>query len=257
MSDFQVMPPPTADQVTALREDIEKNGVIVPIVVDQHGRVIDGHNRMNIARRLGVECPTEVRHVADDDQARDLAVTLNCARRHLTREQVRAVITAEAARRPDDSDRAIARRVGCSPSTVSAVRRPQVSNLDTDTMTEAEAHELSRLENGIDDNLTKAREHLAAVVMAALSNRITAADILLALTRGQREHERTADPVVADVFRAAVFDPVIDALLDPAIEDSWRTQWDHETFEPWTETERLDVLEAITRIGAGRSAVAG
>jgi hypothetical protein len=70
----------------------------------------------------------------DDDDAIDLAVTLNCARRHLTREQVRDVITNEIARRPGDSDRAIARRVGCSPSTVGAVRHP-VSNLDSRPVT--------------------------------------------------------------------------------------------------------------------------
>lgn len=131
MNDFQPMPELTADQRGALEADIRAHGVLVPIVVDQHGRILDGHNRHEIAGQLGIECPREVREVADDDEAHDLAVTLNCARRHLTREQQREVIAAEATRRPEDSDRAIARRVGCSPSTVAAVRRPKVSKLDT------------------------------------------------------------------------------------------------------------------------------
>lgn len=109
---LQPMPDLTSDQHDALRADIKRNGVLVPIVVDQHGRVLDGHNRSAIGAELGIDVPREVRRVADDDEALDLAVALNCARRHLTREQVREVIAGELRRRPDDSDRAIARRVG-------------------------------------------------------------------------------------------------------------------------------------------------
>lgn len=129
---FQVMPPLTLDQVTALREDIERRGVLVPVVIDQHGRVLDGHNRLQICRRLGIDPPLDVRHVADDDEARELALTLNLARRHISREQRRDLIRVECEHRPDASDREIARLLGCSPSTVAAVRRP-VSNLDTPT----------------------------------------------------------------------------------------------------------------------------
>lgn len=120
---LQPMPDLTPEQYDALRVDIAAHGILVPVVVDQHGRVLDGHNRRRIADELGVECPTVVQQVADDSEALDLAVALNCARRHLTREQVREVIAAEIARRPDDSDRAIARRVGCDHKTVAAVRR--------------------------------------------------------------------------------------------------------------------------------------
>jgi len=116
------MPELTSDQYAALKNDIGTNGVMVPITVDQHGRVLDGHNRQAIADELGVPCPRTVQEVADDDQAHDLAVTLNCARRHLSQEQKRGLIRAELIRRPSDSDRTIARRVGCSPSTVGADR---------------------------------------------------------------------------------------------------------------------------------------
>lgn len=119
---FQVMPDLAPEQYDALKADIETNGIVVPVVVDQHGRTIDGHNRRAIADELGIECPVEVRHVADDDAAYDLALTLNLARRHLSQEQKRELIRAEMIRRPDDSDRSIARRVGCSPSTVGTAR---------------------------------------------------------------------------------------------------------------------------------------
>lgn len=120
---FQPMPALTDDQYAALRADIEARGIVVRVVVDQHGRLLDGHHRRRIAAELGIDCPVEVRKVADDQEAADLAVALNCARRHLTREQIREVIRAELARRPQDSDRAIARRVGCDHKTVGAVRR--------------------------------------------------------------------------------------------------------------------------------------
>ncbi len=132
---FQPMPDLSSDQLAALKVDIIKNGIIMPVVVDQHGRVIDGHNRRRIADELGIPCPTETHHVADDEEAHELALTLNCARRHLTREQIRVLIGTEIARRPGDSDRAIARRIGCDHKTVGSVRGgeiPHLSKLDSD-----------------------------------------------------------------------------------------------------------------------------
>lgn len=135
---FQVMPSLSVEQLAALEADVAERGVVVPVVVDQHGRIIDGHHRSEIAARLGLPCPTEVRHVTDDEDARQTALALNLARRHVTREQRRDLITQECAR-PQASDREIARRLGCSPSTVAAVRRPgQVSNLDTTELSEDE-----------------------------------------------------------------------------------------------------------------------
>ena len=119
---FQPMPDLTPDQYEALRSDIGANGVLVPVAVDQHGRIIDGHNRWAIAADLGIDCPTVVLEVPDDDAAMSLAVTLNGARRHLTQDQKRVLIGNELARCPGDSDRAIARRIGCSPTTVGTIR---------------------------------------------------------------------------------------------------------------------------------------
>lgn len=127
------MPPLSEDQLTALREDIAQNGVLVPVTVDQHRRVLDGHNRSTIARELGIDYPTVVVEVADDEAAMDLAVTLNGARRHLNQEQKRALIEHELIRRPDDSDRAISRRVGCSPTTVGTVRSERRARAEEST----------------------------------------------------------------------------------------------------------------------------
>lgn len=119
---IQPMPELSPDQLDALRADVAANGVLVPVVKDQHGRILDGNHRAAIAAELGVDYPTVMVTVTDDGDAWDKAVALNCSRRHLNREQVREIIGNEISRRPDDSDRAIARRVGCSPTTVGSVR---------------------------------------------------------------------------------------------------------------------------------------
>lgn len=116
------MPELEPEQWDALVADIVANGVLVPVIKDQHGRILDGNNRAKIAEQLGIDYPVKIVEVTDDADAWDKAVSLNCARRHLNREQKRDLIRAEILRRPDQTDRAISRRVGCSPSTVGAVR---------------------------------------------------------------------------------------------------------------------------------------
>jgi hypothetical protein len=65
----------------ALRASIERFGVLVPVTFDQRGRMIDGHHRWRLASELGLDCPWSVRHVAEDDEAAELARTLNMDRR--------------------------------------------------------------------------------------------------------------------------------------------------------------------------------
>ncbi len=105
---------PDLDDATeaALRASIARFGVLVPVIRDQDGRTIDGHHRSRIAAEIGVECPIEVRLVADEDEARELARTLNADRRHLTTDQRREVVAA--LRSEGHSLRAIAGAVGVS-----------------------------------------------------------------------------------------------------------------------------------------------
>jgi len=136
MAEFQVMPPLTTDEYAALVEDIRANGVRVPIDVDQHGRILDGHHRDRACRDLGITPPTRIVQVADDAAARDHAYVTNTTRRHLDRAQRRQVITGSLLADPGLSDRQHARRCGASPSTVATIRAElvasgQVSNLDT------------------------------------------------------------------------------------------------------------------------------
>lgn len=91
---FDALPPPIED---ALRASIERFGVLVPVVKDQHGRTVDGHHRSRIADNLGVTYRVDLVQVADDAEARELARTLNADRRQLTEEQRRQVVAVLAA----------------------------------------------------------------------------------------------------------------------------------------------------------------
>ena len=130
---YQVMPTLTDDEYTALRDDIAANGIIVPVVYDQHANVLDGHHRLKIAAELDItEFPAEIRKVDDDQAAREIAFTLNLARRHLSRAQRRELIAAEIEADPDRSDRAIGRMLGVDHKTVGSVRRESTGEIPHD-----------------------------------------------------------------------------------------------------------------------------
>ncbi len=215
---FQPMPDLAPEERQALADDIAARGIVVPVVVDQHSRVIDGHNRQAIATELGIECPTEVRQVADDDEAAELALTLNLARRHLTRAQVREIIVTELHRKPGDSNRAIARRVGCDHKTVATVRAGEFPQ-QAEPITEAEARE----------NTEQIREHLNAihketgsVIAMMLAVGIPAAEVVSAIESGQsathercqREQPSVADGMIQFVDRV-LFHPLIEFTTGP------------------------------------------
>lgn len=81
---YQLLPELAADDYARLRADIAERGVLVPVEVDEHGAILDGHHRQRIADELGVECPTVTRIGMAEHEKRLHAVALNLARRHLT-----------------------------------------------------------------------------------------------------------------------------------------------------------------------------
>lgn len=113
---FQLFPALDSATEAALRASIERFGVLVPVARDQHGNTLDGHQRSRIADELGVKYRVDVHHVADEDEAREIARTLNADRRMLTVEQRREVVAA--LRSEGHSLRAIAGAVGVSKSQV-------------------------------------------------------------------------------------------------------------------------------------------
>lgn len=120
---FQVMPPLSDDEYADLRRDIARNGITVPVVYDQRGRLIDGHHRLQIAAELGIEnVPQVVREVVNAQHARSIAYALNLHRRHLSREAKRELLATSIKSDPELSNREHARRVGTSDHTAAVVR---------------------------------------------------------------------------------------------------------------------------------------
>lgn len=133
---YQVMPPLSAEEYQELYEDIKANGVMVPIVVDENEVIIDGHHRAKIAAELGIPCPEELVHGKTEQEKRNIAFTLNLKRRHLNREQRRALIAESLKADPQLSNREHERRTGGSRNLVGRVREElvesgQLSHCDT------------------------------------------------------------------------------------------------------------------------------
>lgn len=72
-----------AAQFQGLVDDIAKRGVLLPILVDEDDKTIDGHQRRKAAAEAGVECPKVVVEGLTEDEKQTLALTLNLFRRHL------------------------------------------------------------------------------------------------------------------------------------------------------------------------------
>ncbi len=69
----------------ALKADIAKRGVLVPIEFDQDGDVVDGRNRLKICGELGRDdYPTIFRRYSSDKEKQLVSIILNTYRRHLT-----------------------------------------------------------------------------------------------------------------------------------------------------------------------------
>lgn len=115
-SPYQVMPPLSAEEYEALKADIKQNGVLVPVDIDEQGRVLDGHHRIRIARELGIKTiPFIVRLYESEQDKLAHAIRVNVKRRHLSKEWRRS--QAEALRRDVWSYEAIASALGISVST--------------------------------------------------------------------------------------------------------------------------------------------
>jgi ParB-like chromosome segregation protein Spo0J len=92
----ELFPMMTAPELEALAADVAENGQQVPILVDQHGRVIDGRNRLAACERAGVEPLLERRDFVDDAAVLAFIMSANLHRRQLSGTQ-RALIAARIA----------------------------------------------------------------------------------------------------------------------------------------------------------------
>lgn len=116
MNGYQAYKDLDAATEAALRASIARFGVLVPVAKDQHGNILDGHQRARIADEVGVKYPVNIIEVADDAEALEIARTLNEDRRAMPK--VERLPVVKALREDGHSIRAIAGAVGVSPATI-------------------------------------------------------------------------------------------------------------------------------------------
>ena len=88
MHEYQLLPPLSEEEYNALKEDIAKRGVLVPVEYDEDGNILDGHHRVKICEELGIKnWPSVVRIGMSEEEKTEHVLALNLDRRHLTQEQ--------------------------------------------------------------------------------------------------------------------------------------------------------------------------
>jgi ParB-like chromosome segregation protein Spo0J len=81
---YQLFAPLPPEQYEALKADIARRGVLVPLELDEDGNLLDGHHRARACAELGIDdYPTVVRRGLDEDAKREHVLKLNLLRRHL------------------------------------------------------------------------------------------------------------------------------------------------------------------------------
>ena len=120
----------------ALRESIETFGVMVPVVVDEHGSVIDGYHRVKVCLELGIDWPRTVLSGLSEAEKWDRARDLNDARRHLTARQRAEVLATLNERMGGLSLRVRAGKLGMSKESIrrmDARAAPAVADATTES----------------------------------------------------------------------------------------------------------------------------
>lgn len=120
---YQLLPSLSANEWDALRDNIAEYGIENPILIDEHGEIIDGHHRWRISQELNIECPYVVIEGLTVDEKRDRALTLNMLRRNLSLTQKRKIAGDVLLADPSRSNNSIAKLVGMSDVTIGAIRR--------------------------------------------------------------------------------------------------------------------------------------
>lgn len=278
MSEYQLLPTLTGEEFAALRDDIAQHGIRVPIDVDEDGVILDGHHRSMVAAELGIEVPRRTVIGLTEQGKRNHARAVNAIRRHLSvdarRDQVRQMraegqTIAEIATtlgvsygtahsdvasiRTDIQDESITTATGAqrpgsyAPRTVDPEPKPDSSGLSRE---QAES-----LTEEIRSSFVSLYDDVASLVIQAMSNRLPAAEIVMRLVQADREsakaHEEITDDTertLIEMMRRSVFTPLIDMVLDPEMQEAMKREYDHETFQPYTEEERADLLGVLAEL---------
>lgn len=154
------------DELGALAEDIRRNGLAHPVVLDQHRQVLDGRNRLEACRRA--EVAPDFVEVALDDPL-DFILAANEHRRHDSKGQ-RAMSVARALLVSNTRQVDAARAVGASQARISQARSvlahaPELADAVRDGAVSLDAAYATAQDRKRDQASTSAR--MAAVRAAA------------------------------------------------------------------------------------------
>ena len=119
---FQHLPPLTPEEYSALEASILEHGILSPVITDENGVILDGHHRSRIAAEHSLSCPKQIVYGKTDTEKRTMALSMNLDRRHLSREQKRALVAESVKADPKLADNVHAKRTGSSDKTVTAIR---------------------------------------------------------------------------------------------------------------------------------------
>ena len=81
-----MLPPLSEDEFDALKADIKKRGIMVPVEIDSDtGKVLDGYHRLKACQELGIEkdIPANKRHFKSNKERQEHALKLNILRRQM------------------------------------------------------------------------------------------------------------------------------------------------------------------------------
>src|SRR3954466_2965753 len=118
MTGYQVLSDLAPWEYEALKASVRRHGVILLVVMDEFGGVIDGHQRERACRELGIEnYPVLTLRGLTEGEKRDYAHVLNLVRRRLNRRQMRQLVAAELRRTPDLSSNWLAQTLGTTDKT--------------------------------------------------------------------------------------------------------------------------------------------
>lgn len=121
---WSVVPRLTGREYRALLTNIRTHGVLVPIIIDELGQIIDGYHRWRAATRCGRrDVPVTMVCGLTDDEKRQLARRTNLCRRHVTAGQKTAMVEQQLRETPELASRAIARLLGVDHKLVTRARK--------------------------------------------------------------------------------------------------------------------------------------
>jgi len=90
---YQLLPALSEEEYQNLKADIAERGVMVPIEIDEDGNILDGYHRIKICDELGLNYPVIKRQGWTEEQKIQHALSLNLNRRHLSDDQMAALVS--------------------------------------------------------------------------------------------------------------------------------------------------------------------